>query len=611
MTLAILSGFFCLFEGMFPSFLFQQTLKNTLDKWIIIFGIALYLFHFLERNPSNPYERPIISDAKGYYAYLPALFIYQDFDYQFIETVDEKYYAVGKTKHIFNEIEGEKVNKTFPGIALLYMPFFLIAHALALLWGWEADGYSLVYQYLFDFGQFFYATVGLLLAGRILLFLKFNKIVAFISIIGVVLTTNLWFYIVYDQSVTHVYNFFLISSLILQLCRLQYTKFSVFRSILLAATFALILIVRPTGILALLLVPIFFDARSFIGNLKTNLWSPKNGLAILFGGVVIGSIPLLLWKAQSGHWFVYSYGEEGFDFMDPQWTNFLFSYAKGWWVYSPAILLIILSGVWFFIQHKAYQKVASLMVFLVISIYVFSSWWCWYYGFAFGQRPMVDFYVVYMYLLAFILSSLTSRWSKSIAAVILMFAGFLNLHQSFQHYHGYFHTATPTKEMFWDNFLAFRKSSRVYPEENWELLEQAKFTFEEDNTAIKGERITSSSAFSGKHLISVDQSKEFSTNVFYVNEHLQDADHIVVSFMVKALTNLEELELICEAPHIADSYKSFNIDSYVVKDKWMLVELAYPKSFKSDTLHIYFWNKNKSEVADFDDLEITLYSERK
>jgi len=170
--------------------------------------------HFIERDPSSPYQRPIISDAKGYYAYLPALIIYQDFEYEFLAEMDEKYYKVGQDKHIFIEQNGRRVNKTFPGVALLYLPFFLIAHFLASLLDLPADGYSDIYQYLFDCGQFFYATLGLLLMGNVFKLLGFTKKSIILSIALVTLGTNLWYYIVYDQSVTHVYNFFLINALV-------------------------------------------------------------------------------------------------------------------------------------------------------------------------------------------------------------------------------------------------------------------------------------------------------------------------------------------------------------------------------------------------------------
>ena len=100
----------------------------------------MFIFHFFSKSFSNPYERPITGDAQAYYAYLPAIFIYQDLDYEFIDEINDKYYPESHQKSFLKEAGEGKVNKTFPGVAILYLPFFLLAHALAILFGMEADG---------------------------------------------------------------------------------------------------------------------------------------------------------------------------------------------------------------------------------------------------------------------------------------------------------------------------------------------------------------------------------------------------------------------------------------------------------------------------------------
>src|SRR5690606_37835919 len=96
------------------------------------------------------YERPIAGDAQAYYAYLPALFIYQDFSYDFVEEVNEKYYPSELQKTFLKDVGTGVVNKTFPGVSILYLPFFIIAHGIALIFGLPGDCYSNTYQVLFD-----------------------------------------------------------------------------------------------------------------------------------------------------------------------------------------------------------------------------------------------------------------------------------------------------------------------------------------------------------------------------------------------------------------------------------------------------------------------------
>ena len=137
-------------------------LKSILKyKFPIVLVVILYFTHLYTKDFSSPYEKPIVGDSKAYYAYLPAVFIYQDSQYGFIDDYEAKYYANNQRKDFLNITEnGKKVNKTFPGAAILYLPFFLIAHGLALFFGAEADGYSLLYQYLFDWGYWGYLLLG-------------------------------------------------------------------------------------------------------------------------------------------------------------------------------------------------------------------------------------------------------------------------------------------------------------------------------------------------------------------------------------------------------------------------------------------------------------------
>lgn len=576
--------------------------NSSLGSLILFLGILVYLSHFLERDPSDPYSRPIISDAKGYYAYLPAIFIYQDFEYDFVSEMDENYYAVGQDKHIFIEVDGERVNKTFPGISLLYLPFFLIAHFLALLLGFDADGYSLIYQYLFDFGQFFYATLGMLFAAKFLEKLGLSKRSILLSIIMIVIGTNMWFYTVYDQSVTHIYNFFLIS---LFLYLLSFFDKGGGSKYLIGAivTFAVLLIVRPTGMLSLLLIVFFFPKKEFYLKIYKSMSSVKTLILSILSGLIIICIPLVLWKAQSGNWIVYSYGEEGFNFTEPHILDFLFSYAKGWWLYSPMILLSILLGGYKLINKKEWNRIGTLVLFLTLSVYIFSSWWCWYYGFSFGQRPMVDFYIVFIYLLAISFETIQIRNLLMIGLIGVFFI-FLNVHQSYQHYHGYYRTPTPTKEIYWDNFLSFKKKAKLYLSSK-DILETYQFDFENELPEYSGNIVEHDEARSGKRMTFVDQDHPFSGNIDLTNTLLFDHP-IVISVYVNAGNRINETCLVVEHREISDTYRVYPISEYVVEGEWIKMEFLYENEWENsnDNLHFFFWNKDTEERVYFDDVEV-------
>ena len=51
--------------------------------------ITVLITFFLCRDFNSRYERSINGDAKGYYAYLPAIFIYHDSQYNFIDEMEK------------------------------------------------------------------------------------------------------------------------------------------------------------------------------------------------------------------------------------------------------------------------------------------------------------------------------------------------------------------------------------------------------------------------------------------------------------------------------------------------------------------------------------------
>lgn len=142
----------------------------------IILTIYMVLF-FVVKNPNNPNDRVIMSDGKGYYGFITAILIYHDLEYRFIEEYESKYYPDDPT--IFKEyrfkFRGETVNKVFPGMAFLMLPFFLIAHFLSFIFGFPTDGYSIIYQYCIGFSALFYLWLGLRFLRKLMFRFSFSE----------------------------------------------------------------------------------------------------------------------------------------------------------------------------------------------------------------------------------------------------------------------------------------------------------------------------------------------------------------------------------------------------------------------------------------------------
>ena len=92
-------------------------------------------------------EATLSWDVMGYYLYLPAALIYKDLKtLSFKDDILKEYHPTSSFYQAFPYTNGNYVMKYPIGMAILYFPFFLIAHFLAGLLDYPTDGFSLPYQ---------------------------------------------------------------------------------------------------------------------------------------------------------------------------------------------------------------------------------------------------------------------------------------------------------------------------------------------------------------------------------------------------------------------------------------------------------------------------------
>jgi len=110
-------------------------------------------------------------DAFGYYIYLPSFFIYHDYkQLSWVPAIDTKYKVTGG-----NGVQAQKADngnyafKYLGGVAIMELPFFLIAHVVAKETGYPPDGFSPPYQYIVSFGIILYCILDIFLLRHILL----------------------------------------------------------------------------------------------------------------------------------------------------------------------------------------------------------------------------------------------------------------------------------------------------------------------------------------------------------------------------------------------------------------------------------------------------------
>ncbi len=415
---------------------------------------SLYIFVFFAIFSFDRYNRwvnfetgkfPFVDDVDQFYCYLPATFIQHDLTFKF----PNNYWTVpGK--------DGNKIPRTTYGMALMYSPFFFAGHIIAKTGNYKTDGYSLPYKWCLHFGTICYVLLGLWFCRKNLIKF-FSEFITMLTLVVIFLGTNLFYYTFGWGEMCHSYLFFIFSLFIyftLKWFDSKNTKHLLIFSFL--AGFATL--IRPTDII-IILFPLFYGIKNtsdikerikFFYNLKIKLL-----VAILvFISPVL--IQMLYWKFHSGNWLVFTYGQkERFFFSDPQVINFLFSFRKGWFIYTPVMALILIGIP--YLKKSANNLFFFLCLFLVLNVYILSSWWDWGFGGSFGCRAIIQHYAFFAFALSsfiFLLFSLfqtnviINRLIKILSCGLFCFLIVLNYNMSWKYKYSMIHFNGMTKEAF-------------------------------------------------------------------------------------------------------------------------------------------------------------------
>ena len=412
-------------------------------SWVIAIVLALTIF-----NQSKWKDRTVLKhDMYVYYSYLPATFIYQDLTFEFVGDLppDDK-----REIWTLTAPNGGRVQKMTMGMAMMYAPFFGLAHLSAHLMGEPTDGYSWIYHFFMAMSALAFAIAALFIQRKLLLLFFEDKVVA-ITLLALALGTNYYYYASSEGPMSHVHNFFLISLFTWQMVK-WLTNFRWQNAVISALAFGLIVLIRPVNGIVIL-IPLLFSVRSlaeFVLRLK-DIFSRYYQVLLML--VIIATIvfpQLWYWHMNSGDWVYYSYTDEGFFFNDPKIMEGLFGYRKGWLVYAPVMIFSLIGIPILFTRMPASKFKWVVLIYFAVHIYIIFSWWCWWYGGSFGARPMVDASAILSIPLAASFATLMKRKVSSymITGIVVVLVA-LSLFQSMQYRRGIIHWDSMTKETFW------------------------------------------------------------------------------------------------------------------------------------------------------------------
>ena len=577
-------------------------------------------------------------DVFGYYLYLPAQFIYNDIgitDFSWMQKILDQYAPTIGFYQAYMGPEGEYIMKYPMGMAILFAPFFFLAHFLSGQFGYPADGFSILYQASVALGCVLYAIIGIWFLRKILL-RYFSDAVTTIVMILLVVGTNYFQLVAYDSALVHN-SMFTIYTLIIWFTIQWHDNPKLRYAFLIGLFVGLAALVRPTEIISAL-IPILWGIHN------KESWQSKwklvtdhriqIGIMILMT-ILIGSIQLIYWKIHAGTFLYYSYEEgERLKFLAPYIMFVLLSWKKGWLIYAPMMFFPLIGFIFLFKRNK--EIFWAAFIFFAVNLLIISSWTTWWYGGSLGQRSLMQSYALMVLPFgAFIVWILKRRWWLQVPFVaIAVFFIWLNLFQTWQYMTWIIDPSRMTREYY---MAVFGRTS--VPGEAQKYLEQVEnfdrefmddgneyekrtlafFNFEYEG-ADRDVNLTMDTAVSGTHAFLMDSVKEFSPglNMVYHSASPKEGSWIRAHVSIFPISDMKErpASLVITMANKEGSYKYKLIDlekDSLVPGTWNEIIMDYEIPYvedPEDVIKVYIWNRGKG-LFYMDDLQIELLEPRK
>ena len=454
---------------------FSNFSAARIANWIFLLGyfVVFSTIGDWDRPKTNAGAGVITSDTFEYYSYITMTFISGDPFYQNWEEDPHWEHAW------VQETPGgsERTIKMTMGMSMLYAPFFGIAHTYAKITGQKADGYSTPYQFGMIFSVLFWMGIGLYCLRKVLE-KHFSSMVVLLTLIVLMLATNINWYLFVRVGITHPYTFSL-SAILLFVVTRWYEAPSYRDTIIIGGLLGLMTLIRPVNILfsSIFLLWGLTSFEAAKGRLRLFLRQFKMiGLIALCAFLVL--LPqFIFWKMTTGSFLYYTYHDEGFFFANPQFYQSLLGYRNGWLRYTPVMFLPLIGIP--FLWFKLREWFWVVVTFIPLYIYVVVSWWCWWY-IGYGNRAMIDAYAVLSLPLACLIATVWQgkTWRKvAMASIVLLFVAH-NIFQTVQCRLDIIHISAMNEAAYWKTFLSLDRPEKYGEMLNYPNVRAAKLGVE-------------------------------------------------------------------------------------------------------------------------------------
>ncbi len=390
----------------------------------------LSLLAFLALIPVPRIDGKLIgSDGLYYFAYAHTLVFDGDLDFT------NEYAALNiPPTSPRPTLAGWPANKYAIGPALLWMPWYLAAHLIALIANVinpqiAADGYSYIYQAAISIGSITYGAIGIALAYRCACRLG-SALAALIAVTLLWMASNLPYYMIFEPSMPHMLSLLCVSLLLtIWFERVRHADHVPMGIWLLLGTAAGAVVLVRTQDAPYILIPIGSIMWQIIRSFRSGNWVQTRSWLI---GAALASIMALLvflpqmlaWKILYGGWIVNPYADDRaqiFFWLQPKLYEVLFSPFHGLFTWHP-IYLAAITGL---ISLAGRQRTLALglLAILAIETYLIGSWWSWWQGDSFGGRMFIGATWIWAIGLAALIEQIRIKqiaWPALVTALFLI-----------------------------------------------------------------------------------------------------------------------------------------------------------------------------------------------
>jgi hypothetical protein len=594
----------------------MRRFRNFSPSSLVLILLCLFIFFFRLNYRES---REITWDVFGYYLPLPATFIYNDpllNDRSWVDELNDEKHLSGTVYQISTTEKGEPMYFFLFGMSLFYSIFFFIGHFSAGIGGFPQDGFSDPYQISLVFGCMLYTFIGLYYLRKIMLYFSNERSTA-IVLVMIVLGTNYAHHMTIKNLET-VNVLFMLAALVIWNTIQWHLDYKLKNLLVISIGLILMALVKPSEIL-FAFFPILFGIKN--RHSFRSKWEIIKSLRRQF--YIAISAALFIALPQAGYWFyktgkpiydTYKNAGVGLDFLSPHIWNTLFSFRKGWLIYTP-IMIFALIG---FRQLYRTNKGVFIPVFgtFICSFFIVASWTEWWYGAGFSIRPMITYYTLLSIPLAFFIDSLAAqkRLYQCGISIILLFFIFLNQFQWWQLRNYILEPYRTTKEYYLATFL----KSKVSEKERKLLLIERDFSGVD---IFKDSIDYSRKTWMNQHFDEVKDSfyvsnfsEEFAFTQRIPYEQISKKDHFWVrlNFDYQSYSDGEPVlaTISMERKEGAYGYRKFELEKNGSNWKSMTIYFLTPEiRNEKDCLKIEFWKRTPSKLI-LDNVKLTIFEKK-